>query len=365
VTTFQAAYAAGLLGMGRLMDWLGARRGFSLAVVFWSLAAMAHALARSVTGFAAARFALGLGEAGNFPACIKVVAEWFPKKERALVTGIFNSGSNIGAVVGPLLVPWLTVEFGWRWAFVATGALGFAWLVFWVACYRPPDRHARVTAAELSYIRSDPPEPETHIPWRRLVLHRPALAFALAKFCTDPIWWFYLFWVPKFLYKQHGLVLDRIGLPLVIIYLLADVGSIGGGWISSALLRRGWSVNGARKTAMLVCALSVVPIVFAAGVANLWGAVALLGLATAAHQGWSANLFTTVSDMFPRRAVGSVVGFGGMAGSVGGMLVATAAGIILDATGSYWPLFVMAGMAYLVAWTAFHALVPRMEPVEV
>jgi ACS family hexuronate transporter-like MFS transporter len=247
---------------------------------------------------------------------------------------------------------------------VATGALGFIWLVFWLACYGPPERHARVNAEELAHIRSDPPDPEIAIPWRRLWCHRQTFAFALAKFCTDPIWWFYLFWVPKFLHKQHGLVLDKIGLPLVVIYLFADVGSIGGGWISSALIKRGWSVNRARKTAMLFCALGVVPIVFAAGVTNLWGAVALIGLATAAHQGWSANLFTTVSDMFPRRAVASVVGLGGMAGSIGGMLVATAAGIILDATGSYWPLFIIAGSAYLLAWIAFHALVPRMEPAK-
>lgn len=362
VTAFQAAYAVGLLGMGRLMDWLGTRRGFSLAMVGWSVAAMAHALAQSVAGFATARAALGLGEAGNFPVCIKTVAEWFPRRERALATGIFNAGSNVGAIVAPLLVPLITLHFGWRWAFIATGALGFAWLAFWRALYGAPQNNPRVGAAELALIESDPPEPQTKIPWRQLLPHRQTLAFALGKFLTDPIWWFYLYWVPKFLNKQYGLTLDKIGLPLVVIYLLADVGSIGGGWLSSALLQRGWSVNAARKTALLGCALGVVPIVFASQAANLWQAVALLGLATAAHQGWSANLFTTVSDLFPRRAVGSVVGLGGMAGSIGGMLVATGAGFILEATGSYYSLFVIAGSAYLVALAIIHALVPRLEP---
>jgi ACS family hexuronate transporter-like MFS transporter len=365
VTAFQAAYALGLLGMGRLMDALGTRRGFSFAIIFWSIAAMAHALARSVAGFSFARFALGLGEAGNFPACIKTVAEWFPKKERALATGIFNSGSNVGAIVAPLVVPWITLQWGWRWAFIITGAIGFLWLVAWWACYRPPAQHPRVSAAELAHIQSDSAEPETRIPWLTLLPHRQTLAFALGKFLTDPVWWFYLFWVPKFLNKTYGLTLDKIGLPLVVIYLAADVGSIGGGWLSSALIQRGWTVNAARKTAMLLCALCVTPIVFAPHASNLWTAVALLSLATAAHQGWSANLFTTTSDMFPRRAIGSVVGIGGMAGSIGGMFVATAAGFILQATGSYWTLFIIAGSAYLIALAIFHALVPTLQAAEV
>jgi len=362
ITAFQAAYALGLLVMGRVMDWLGPRRGFSLAVIFWSLAAMAHALARSVFGFATARFALGLGEAGNFPACIKTVAEWFPRKERALATGIFNAGSNIGAVVAPLMVPFIALHWGWRWAFIVTGVIGFGWLIFWLLVYRMPQNHPRVGAAELAHIESDPPESAAKIPWLHLLPHRQTLAFALAKFMTDPIWWFYLYWVPKFLNKTYGLTLDKIGPPLVVIYLAADVGSIGGGWLSSLLIRRGWSVNAARKTAMLVCALAVVPIIFAAQAKNLWLAVGLLSLATAAHQGWSANLFTTASDMFPRRAVGSVVGLGGMAGSIGGMLIATAAGFILERTGSYWVLFIIAGSAYLIALGVFHLLAPRLEP---
>jgi ACS family hexuronate transporter-like MFS transporter len=364
VTAFQAAYALGLLGVGRLMDWLGTRWGFSLSMVAWSVAAMAHSLAGSVLGFSAARFALGLGESGNFPACIKTVAEWFPRKERAFAAGLFNAGSNIGAIVAPLMVPAITIAMGWRWAFVITGAIGFFWLIAWVTLYGRPENHPRVNDAERAHIESDPPDAPAKFTWDQLLRHRQTLAFALAKFLTDPIWWFYLYWVPKFLNKQYGLTLDKMGPPLVVIYLMADVGSIGGGWLSSFLIRRGWSVNRARKTAMLLCALCVTPIVFASQASHLWVAVSLLGLATAAHQGWSANLFTTATDMFPRRAIGSIVGLGGMAGSIGGMVVATAAGFILQATGSYWTLFVIAGSAYLLALGVFHLLVPRLEPAK-
>lgn len=365
VTAFQAAYAIGLVVMGRVMDWLGTRKGFSLALVFWSIAAMGHALAKSAFGFGAARFALGLGESGNFPACIKTVAEWFPRRERALATGIFNAGSNIGAVASPIIVPFVAMHWGGQAAFIATGAIGFLWLVAWLAIYRTPQRHPRVSPAELALIRSGAAETQTRIPWLKLLPHRQTLAFALGKFLTDPIWWFYLYWVPKFLNQSYGLTLDKVGPPLVIIYLAADIGSIGGGWLSSSLVRRGWTVNAARKTAMLVCAIGVVPIVFAAQARDLWMAVALLSLATAAHQGWSANLFTTVSDMFPCRAVGSVVGLGGMAGSIGGMFVATGAGWILQSTGAYWPLFVIAGFAYLLALAAIHALAPKLESANI
>jgi len=319
-------------------------------------------LTGAAAGFALARFALGLGEAGNFPAAIKTVAEWFPKKERALATGIFNSGTNVGATVAPILVPWLTLNYGWRWAFIVTGAIGFAWLAFWLPLYRRPEDHPRLSQLERDYIQSDPPDPADKIPWIRLLPFRQTWAFALGKFLTDPVWWFYLFWVPDFLKKQHGIDLKEIWLPLVTIYLVADVGSIGGGWLSSALIKRRWSVHKARKTAMLICALCVVPIIFTAQVKSMWLAVGLISLAAAAHQGWSANLFTTVSDMFPRRAVGSIVGFGGMAGAVGGMFVAKAAGYILEWTGSYWPLFIMAGSAYLVALAVVHALAPKLEP---
>ncbi|MFL6214885.1 MAG: MFS transporter [Blastocatellia bacterium] len=365
VFAFQTAYAIGLLVVGGLMDRVGTRKGFSFSVIVWSLAAMGHALVSTVMGFGVARFMLGLGESGNFPASIKTVAEWFPKKERALATGIFNAGTNVGVIVASLVVPPLTLAFGWRWAFIVTGAIGFAWLIFWLALYRRPDEHPKLSPAELSYIQSDPPDATTKIPWARLFPHRQTWAFAVGKFMADPIWWVYLFWLPDFLHKRHGLNLKDFGPPLVVIYLIADVGSIAGGWLSSTLIRRGWTINAARKTAMLVCALSVVPIIFASQVSNVWVAVLLIGLAAAAHQGWSANVYTIASDMFPRRAVGSVVGIGGMAGAVGGMLISLVVGRILEKTGSYMPVFIIAGSAYLIALGLIHLLAPRLEPARV
>ncbi|HEY6304938.1 MAG TPA: MFS transporter [Candidatus Angelobacter sp.] len=365
IFAFQLAYAIGLLLVGKVMDWLGTRKGFSLSVLVWSLAAMAHALVHSVMGFGAARFALGLGEAGNFPASIKAVAEWFPKKERALATGIFNSGTNVGALVTPLFVPWITVYYGWRMAFIATGAIGFLWLVAWLALYRTPEDQPRLSKAELDYIRSDPPEPGAKIPWLALVPLRQTWAFAIGKFMTDPIWWFFLFWAPDFLFKTYGVSLAQVGLPLFVIYQAATVGSIGGGWLSSFWIKRRWSVNASRKTAMLICAIAVVPVVFASRVNHLWASVALIALAAAAHQGWSANIFTLASDTFPRRAVGSVVGLGGMFGSVGALLLAKVTGYVLQRTGSYLPLFIVAGSAYLIALVIIHLLNPRLQPARV
>ncbi len=364
VFAFTTAYAVGLLFVGRVMDWLGARKGFSLAVFVWSVAAMAHAMARSVFGFSAARFALGLGESGSFPASIKTVAEWFPKKERALATGIFNSGTNVGAIVTPPAVAWLTYKFGWQSAFIVTGAIGFVWLVLWLAFYRRPEEHRSVSTAELAYIRSDTPEATTPISWGSIIKYRQAWAFALGKFLTDPVWWLYLYWVPDYLHRSFGANLKGMVLPLLVIYNVATLGSIAGGWFSGALIKRGWSANGARKLAMLICALAVVPIVFASHASNMWSGVLLVSLAAAAHQGWSANLFTTTSDMFPRRALGSVVGFGGMAGAVGGMLIAKTVGYVLEWTGSYLPVFIIAGSAYLVALVVFHLLAPKLAPVQ-
>ena len=361
---FQTAYAIGLLVSGRVMDWLGTRKGFSLSVIFWSFAAMAHALATSVASFSVARFALGLGEAGNFPASIKTVAEWFPKKERALATGIFNAGTNVGILVAAAIVPPITLYFGWKWAFIVTGLVGFAWLIFWIAIYRRPEEHTRLSQEELEHIKSDPPDTEVHIPWSQLLTHRQTWAFAVGKFMTDPIWWIYLFWLPDFLNRKHGIDLKSVGLPLIVVYLIADIGSVGGGWISSTLIKRGWTINRARKTAMLICAISVVPVMFAANASSLWVAVLLVGLAAAAHQGWSANIYTTASDMFPRKAVGSVVGIGGMAGAVGGMLISKLVGYILQFTGSYVPIFIIAGSTYLIALLIVHLLVPRLEPAE-
>lgn len=364
VFAFQTAYGIGLLFIGNLIDRIGTRRGATFSMIVWSFAAMAHALASSVMGFAAARFALGLGEAGYFPGAIKTVSEWFPKKERAFATGIFNAGTNVGALATPLVVPWIALTYGWQEAFVATGAIGFLWLIFWIAIYRKPEDDKRLSAAEFAYIRSDPPESTVKIPWTELLRHKQTWAFAAGKFLTDPIWWVYLFWLPDFLNKKYGLDLKNFGIPLAVIYIIADAGSIGGGWLSSALIKRGWTTNRGRKTAMLICALAVVPIVFAAQTSDLWVAVLLIGLAAAAHQGWSANIFTLVSDMFPRRAVGSVVGIGGMFGAVGGMLISLVVGQILERTGSYVPIFVIAASTYLIALGIIHLLVPNLEPLK-
>ena len=385
VFTFQLAYAIGLLATGPIMDRIGVRKGYAIAVILWSIAAVAHAFAHffhgvfptvfldattglsfvaltgAAAGFAIARFLLGLGEGGNFPAAIKATAEWFPKKERAFATGIFNSGTNIGALVTPLVVPWITVNWGWEWAFISTGLLGFFWVIWWLISYEVPEKHPKVTPAELAHIRSDPPEAITPVPWKQVAGYRQTWAFAIGKFMTDPIWWLYLFWIPDFLQRNYGLDLKSIGLPIVVIYLVADVGSIGGGWMSSQLLKRGWSANAARKTTMLLCALCVVPIIFASKAANLWVAVGLVAIAAAAHQGWSANIFTLTSDMFPRRAVGSVVGIGGMAGAVGGMVISLVVGEILARTGSYVPVFMIAGFAYLTALLVIHLLAPKLE----
>lgn len=360
---FTLAYAIGLLVVGGLMDRWGTRKGFSIAVTVWSLAAMAHAFARNWIGFAVARFALGVSEAGNFPGAVKTVAEWFPKKERAFATGIFNAGSNVGAILAPLLVPLILAYMGWEWAFILTGSAGFLWLIVWLMVYRRPEEHPRVSEAELAYINSDPIEPTTKIPWARLFPHRQTWAFAVGKIFTDPVWWFFLFWLPKFLDETYDLTLEGLALPLVIIYIAADVGSIGGGWLSSRLIARGWSVNAGRKTAMLVCALCVVPMAFAPFIENLWVTVGLIALAAAAHQGWSANLFTLTSDMFPRRAVGSVVGIGGMGGALSGFVASLGIGAVLQLTGgNYVPLLAIGGCAYVLTLVVIHLLVPRMEP---
>ena len=363
VSYFQIAYAAGMLLMGRLIDRFGTRVGYALAMAFWSLASMAHAAAGSFATFAAARFALGFGEAGVFPASIKCVAEWFPKKERALATGIFNAGTNAGAIVTPLVVPWIALHWGWRSAFLLTGVLGFVWLIFWLLLYRKPEEHPRLSKAELDYIRSDPSEPVGKVSWSALLPHRQTYTFVVGKFLTDPIWWFYLFWVPDFLQRKHGLALMNIGIPIMVIYLISDVGSVAGGWLSSRLIHHGSTVNSARKVTMLVCALCVTPIIFAYRIESMWGAVLLIGLAAAAHQGFSANLYTLTSDMFPARAVGSVVGIGGMAGAIGGMLIAEVVGHVLQWTGSYMIPFVMAGSAYLIALFLIHILAPKLGPV--
>jgi MFS transporter, ACS family, hexuronate transporter len=363
-TAFQAFYAIGLALFGWFIDRYGTKIGYSLSIVGWSLAAMGHALASTVFGFGVARSLLGISESGNFPAAIKATAEWFPKKERALATGIFNSGANIGAVVAPAVVPWLTVTYGWQSAFVFTGAVGFVWLVFWIIFYEIPERAKKLKKEELNYILSDPIEQVGEkVKWLKLLRFRQTWAFVIGKFLTDPVWWFYLYWLGLFLNNNFGLSLTGLALPLIVIYMMTSVGSIGFGYLSGALIKRGMEVNKSRRIAMLICALLVVPVITAASTTNMWLAIMIIGLAAAAHQGWSANIFTTASDMFPKRAVGSVVGLGGFAGSVGGMILLTSSGYIVEGTGSYIPLFIICGSAYLLALGIMTLLLRNAKPV--
>ena len=357
---FTCAYAAGYLFGGRLMDLIGLRIGYALAIALWSIAAMGHAFARSVLQFSTARSALGLAEGANFPAAVKTVGEWFPRSERALATGLFNAGCNIGAVLTPLVVPWIVAHLGWRAAFLITGSLGFICVVAWMVVYRPPEQHPNLSPTELAHIRSDPPDPPVNIPWAELLGYRATWAFIVGMALTSPIWWFYLYWIPDYLQKQHGLDLFHVGPPLVTIYLVSDVGSIAGGWLSSSLIRRGWSVNAARKTALGVCAVCVLPVFGAAVVSGTWPATLLIALAAAAHQGWAANLYTLVSDSMPRQTVSSVVGIGGFAGAIAGMIFVKAVGYVLEWTGSYLILFAAASVAYLVALALIQLLLPRL-----
>ena len=362
---FQLAYAVAYLAWGKIMDKIGARWGFGIAFLIWQGAHIAHALAKGFGGFAIARMGLGIGEAGGFPGGIKAVAEWFPKNERALATGIFNAGTNIGAIVTPLVVPGIVLAFGWQMAFIVTGVVGLVWLPLWLIVYRRPREQKRLSAAELAHIEQDPADPVQKIGWAKLLTKKETWAFALGKFLIDPIWWMFLFWLPDFLGKRYGLDLKTFGPPLIAIYLLSDVGSVGGGWMSSKFMKMGWSINKARKITMLICALLAVPVVFAANVDSLWLAVLIIGVATAAHQGFSANLYTLPSDVFPRGAVGSVVGIGGMLGAFGGMVFSKYIGQVLETIGTYTPIFLIAGSAYLVALLVVHLLTPKMEPVKI
>ncbi|MFT4025370.1 MAG: MFS transporter [Novosphingobium sp.] len=361
---FQLAYAIGYIGFGRIVDKIGARLGYAVAIVIWTVSHMTHGLASGVASFAAARFGLGIGESGNFPAGISAVTEWFPQKERAFAIGLFNAGANVGAIITPLLVPALVLWFDWRVAFYVTGLFGVMWLAAWWVMYRHPSEHPRVSPAELAWIRQDPADPVETIGWGKLLFVRETWAYALGKFLIDPIWWFFLFWLPGYLFDRYHLDLKTFGLPLAAIYLISDVGSVAGGWLSSRLIKAGRTANYARKVTMLLCALCVVPIWFAQGLDNVWAAVLVIGLATAAHQAFSANLYTIPSDMFPRGAVGSVVGIGGTVGALGGMGMALFTGYILDSTGgSYEVLFAICASAYLLALLAIHALTPRLAPV--
>ena len=364
-TAFQVGYAIMMPIAGRIIDWLGLRVGYPLAAAVWGLSSVAHTFAGNVLQFSIARLGLGLGEAMNFPAAIKAVADWFPRKHRALATGIFNSGSNIGAVVAPLMVPIVVVKFGWHAAFVFTGLMSLTFVLLWSLVYREPEKHKRVSAEELALIRSDsdPNAAVVKMPYLQILAKPARPAFLIGKFLTDPVWWFYLFWLPGFLNEKYHVDLVNLGPPLVVIYVAADFGSIGGGWLSSSLLKHGWPLGKARKTAMLVCAVAVVSAMFVplAG-GNLWLTVALVAIAASAHQGWSANLYTIASDCFPRPAIGSVVGLGGLGGAIGGVMVQKSIGWWLDHSNkSYSPLFVVAGSMYLLALLIIQLLMPRYE----
>lgn len=365
VVWFQAAYAIGYLVFGHLVDRMGARVGYAIAFTIWTVAHVLHGAARSAFQFTLVRFLLGIGESGNFPAGLKAVTEWFPAKERALATGIFNAGANVGAIVTPLIVAFIVSVLDWRWAFYITGAFSFVWLFAWLAMYRRPREQSRLSATELAYIESDPADPPRKLPWRKVLAYRQTWAYAAGKFLTDPIWWLFLFWLPDFLAKSYHLDLQSFGPPLIVIYLISDLGSVVGGWISSRLMHLGFSTNAARKLTMLGCALAVTPIFFAQYVSHLWLSVAIIGLATAAHQAWMANLYTLPSDLFPRNAVGSVIGVGGTIGAVGGMFMAQFTGYVLQSTHSYTLIFAVAGCAYLIALAAIQLLVPKLARVSI
>lgn len=356
VDCFQIAYALGVIFAGRLVDRIGCRRGYPIVTGVWSLAAMGHALVTSVFGFGVARFFLGLGESGNFPAAIKATAEWFPPKERALATGIFNSGSSVGAILAPFVVPWVALHFGWRASFLVTGTFSAAWIAWWLIRYRKP-RETMDWSRGVEVVAPLAPA----MPWWKLLAYRQTWGFILGKFLTDPVWWFYLFWMPSYFSSHFKLNLSHIGLPLIVIYVLSTVGSITGGWLPKGFVRLGMSLKSARLTAMLVCACLVTPIMIAGGLQSEWIAVGLLSLAASAHQGWSANIFTTVSDMFPAEYVGTVVSFGQVGGALGGAIFAAVAGNILQFTHSYVPLFWYSATAYLLALLLLRSLAPGLK----
>ena len=367
VMWFQIAYGVMFVVWGSVIDRIGVKRGFAIAIVVWSLAGMGHALVATAVGFSVARFMLGVGEAANFPGALKTVAEWFPKRERALATGIFNAGTNVGAIIAPAVALTLSAHYGWRSAFLFTGAAGLLWLVFWLRFYQRPEDHRRLSDEEFKLIRGgEEEEVKEKTPWLPLLGYRQLWAFAIGKMLTDPVWWFYLFWLPKFLNQNYGVKGKALIPYLTTVYLIADVGSVGGGWISSALIKRGWTVNWARKSIMLFFAATIPAVILAYYSSNAWTAILLIGFAAGAHQGWSANLFTLTADMFPRKAVGSVVGIGSCAGAIGGTLLPYIAGKVLGANPSnYLPMFIIAGVAYLVAWIVIHLLVPKLEPARV
>jgi ACS family hexuronate transporter-like MFS transporter len=367
---FKFAYAMGFILFGYVIDRIGTKKGFAISISVWSLAGILNAFVGSFKGLGFTRSLLGLGEAGNFPSSVKTVAEWFPKKERALAAGIFNAGANVGVIATAIAVPWITITYGWRTSFIITGALGIILLFFWWRMYSKPQGHPKVNSAELNHIESDQDNSNKKISWTKLFSYKQTWAFAVGKFLTDPIWYFYLTWLPDFFNSNDALDMKlklsggEIGAPFVIIYLVSDLGSVFFGWLSSKMIANGSSVNKARKITMMICAFCVVPIVFASTTNSLYVAVALIALATAAHQGWSANLLTLTSDMFPRQVIASVVGIGGMMGALGGALFAASTGVIRVNFG-YMPLFIIAGSAYLIGIVLIHVIVPKLGRIEV
>lgn len=365
VTAFQVAYAIGLITSGHILDKFGTRIGYFYSVILWSIAGMAHAAARGVISFAAARFALGIGESANFPAAVKSVAEWFPKKDRALATGLFNAGSTVGAIVAPVIVSGITIVLGWQWAFIVTGSLGFIWVILWLAYYQIPEKHSKISKEEFSYINHDSGEPtiEKNIRWLDLFKYKQTIAICSTRFISDWVWWFLLFWTPDFLSKTHGVNIKEVVLPLIIIYSISSVGGIGGGWLSSKFIEMGKSIDYARKTTILICALTVMPVMLVCHVHNMWVAVMLIALAAAGHQGWAANIFTLVSDIYPKNAIGSMMGLSGFAAAVGGALSSSFVGLLLEHTGSYFLIFLVAAMVYLVNWLIIKMLIREVKPI--
>jgi len=367
VTAFQAAYALGLLMTGRFLDKLGTRIGYLWAVIVWSIAGMAHAAARGVASFAVARAALGIGESANFPAAVKSVAEWFPKKERAFATGLFNSGSTVGAIIAPIIVSGLTVTFGWRCAFIVTGLLGFLWVILWLLFYHSPAKHPRLSSEEFKYINQDDDVSvkNENMRWAELLRYKQTFAICTTRFISDWIWWFFLFWIPDFLNKTQNINIKELVLPLILIYLVSSAGGIGGGWISSQFIKSGKGIDFSRKTAVLICALFVLPVMMVSQIHNYWIVVLLIAFAAAGHQGWASNIFSIISDIYPKNAVGSMMGLSGFAGAVGGALSASFIGLILNTTNSYFLIFTFASAMYLINWLIIKIFIPEIKPIKI
>ncbi len=374
VMAFTASYAIGLVVFGRIIDKIGTKLGYTISITLWSIAAMCHALVKTTFGFGVARGALGIGESGNFPAAIKTVAEWFPKKERALATGIFDSGANIGACVAPILIPWILGMYGWQEAFIITGSVGFLWLLAWRIFYEVPAKEKRLSKEELEYINSDSTveADDVHIPWINLFKLKQTWAFIIGKFFTDPIWYFFLFWLPSYFNSTFHLDLKKPSLPLVIVYTATTIGAIGGGWLSSYLIKKGWLVYKSRKFVLFLSALAVLPIMLARYTTDMWMVIWLISLSVAGNSAWSANIYTIVSDMIPKKAVSSVIGIGGMAGAIGGVIFPLFIGFILDyykginnLVAGYNIIFIVCGVSFMIAWILIHFLTPKMKPVQI